>query len=374
MPVVRLAELREAEARALRLALNRLGEEASWDATELAVEIAEMIELDAEIDLGLTGFETAEIDLLLQAESCDSDETRLWPVDKPPPAVRTGECWTLGDHRLLCGNALDGATLARLMGGEQACLVLTDPPYNLPIQGHVSGLGAARHAEFSMASGEMSGEAFTTFLAQAFTGVRTHLVDGGLLFSFMDWRHVGEMSRAAHQAGLDMLNLIVWAKTNGGMGSLYRSRHELVFVFKSGRAAHVNNVALGRHGRNRSNVWTHAGATAFGRGRDLLLSLHPTVKPVALLADAILDVTHRSDLVLDPFAGVGSTLLAAERTGRRCHAIEIAPGYCDAVLARWQAMTGIAPVLDATGETIGQVVARRAAENEMKGEREKDNE
>jgi DNA modification methylase len=254
------------------------------------------------------------------------------------------------------------AAHAELMGDERAAAVFSDPPYNVAIDGHVSGLGEVRHREFVMAAGGMKSGAFVEFLAAALERMKTSSHPGSPAFICMDWRHMSELLAGAQQASLDMLNLCVWTKPNGGMGSLYRSQHELVFVFKLGSGRHRNNVQLGAHGRNRSNVWSYAVGPAFGRAGEegRLAALHPTVKPTAMIADAILDVTQRGDIVLDPFLGSGATLMACERTGRRCCGIELDPLYCDVIVRRWQAYTGDLARLAKTGEAFDAVSASRS--------------
>jgi hypothetical protein len=239
-------------------------------------------------------------------------------------------------------------------------MIFSDPPYNVPISGHVGGLGAVQHREFAMASGEMSSAEFTSFLQNVFSHLAAYSVDGSIHFQCMDWRHLQEMLAAGGAAYTDLKNLCVWVKNNGGMGSLYRSQHELVFVFKSGTAPHINNVELGKHGRYRTNVWSYAGVNSFGGDRDDL-SLHPTVKPVAMVADAIRDCSHRKAIVLDAFAGSGTTLIAAEKTGRRGYGIEIDPAYCDVTIRRLHAVCGLDAVLDATGQPFAEIEALRAA-------------
>ncbi len=345
VPTIRIEDMSEEQKRAYILADNKLAENAGWDNEILALELKDLIDLDLEIDITSTGFEMGEIDVLIEGLNSytgpDPDDD-IPPVDPDQPNVsELGELWLLGDHRLLCGNALDAKIYARLLDGEQAQMVFTDPPYNVPVDGHVSGLGSVRHAEFAMASGEMSEEAFTAFLKTVFGLMVDHSVDGAIHFVCMDWRHLYELLTAGRAAYSELKNLCVWNKTNGGMGSFYRSKHELVAVFKAGTAPHVNNVALGSHGRYRTNVWDYAGANALGNGRDEALAMHPTVKPVAMVADAILDCSTRGGLVLDAFSGSGSTILAAERTGRRAAAIEIEPHYVDVAIRRFEASTGI---------------------------------
>jgi DNA modification methylase len=272
------------------------------------------------------------------------------------PAVSVpGDLWLLGEHRLYCGNALDEAAYAILMKGEKAAAAFTDMPYNLAINGHVSGNGRIKHREFAMGSGEMSEQEFTEFLTSGLKSICAHSVPGAVVYSCIDWRHMGEMVAAGKSTECDLLNLCVWVKSNGGMGSFYRSRHELVFVFRHGNVPHQNNVQLGRHGRNRSNAWLYPGVNTFARkGTENLLHLHPTVKPIALVADAILDSTRPDQIVLDPFLGSGTTILAAERTGRRGYGIEIDPLYVDTAIDRWQRMTG-RQAQNIRGETFAQL-------------------
>ncbi len=341
VPAVTVAGMSDAQLRTLRLALNRLTEEASWDPAELKLELEEIIQLDASFEITLTGFEMGEIDVILQDDATEPAEPPAPPPDRSKPAItQPGDLWCLGNHRLLCGNALEGESYAALLGEEQVRAVISDPPFNVRIGGHVSGKGRTVHSEFAMASGEMSESEFTEFLATVIRHMAHHSVDGALHYLFMDFRHLYELMSAGRGHYSELKNLCVWSKTNAGMGSFYRSQHELVAVYKVGKAPHVNNVQLGRHGRNRSNVWTYAGANTFRAGRMDDLEAHPTVKPVSLIADAIRDCTHRSDAVLDPFIGSGTTLLACEQTGRIGYGMELDPYYTDVAIRRWQTMTG----------------------------------
>jgi 16S rRNA G966 N2-methylase RsmD len=345
VPVVRLEHLSRAQARAFAIADNRLTENAVWDDRLLAEAFKELSVLDLDFRLDVTGFEMAEIDLKIEGlgTSVEEDEADAVPVVEEGPAVSNlGDLWVLDGHRLYCGSALDEAGYITLMAGEQAAMVFSDPPYNVPIDGNVSGLGSVRHREFAMASGEMTRAQFTRFLTAACTLMARHSTDGAIHYLCMDWRHVGELLAAGSAIYSELKNICVWVKHNAGMGSFYRSQHELILVFKHGCGAHQNNVQLGRHGRNRTNVWNYAGANTFGRsGREgNLLAMHPTVKPVALIADAILDASGRGDVVLDAFAGSGSTIVAAERTGRRSFGIELDPHYVDVAIRRWQKLTG----------------------------------
>lgn len=360
VPTVRLSMMTEAQKRAYVIADNRLAEKAGWDPELLAIELDYLSSLDLDFDVTITGFDVAEIDIALQAvtESSADDVPEL--ELESPPVSAPGDLWRLGPHRLLCGDARDPAAYEALMGDERAAVVFTDPPYNVPIQGHVSGLGQATHDEFAMASGEMSPAEFASFLTTVCQQLAAFSANGSLHYLCMDWRHLGELLAAGNAVYTELKNLCVWAKTNGGMGSLYRSQHELVFVFKHGTAPHRNNVELGRHGRYRTNVWSYAGANTFRRGRDQDLADHPTVKPVALVADALLDCSRRRDLVLDCFGGAGTTLIAADRVGRRARLLELEPRYVDVTLRRYLKLTGTEPVHVASGQTWSELSAGRA--------------
>lgn len=355
IPAVQLSSMSEADRRAYVLADNKLASLAGWDNDLLAIELQGLLDLGY-VDLEITGFSLGEIDKVLDEAADKAEEPG--PEDVLPeasasePVTRTGYIWTLGAHRLICGDARAAEDYAALLADEPVDLVLTDPPYNVPVDGHVSGLGKVRHGEFAMASGEMSEREFTDFLSIFLARASENARDGALLFVFMDWRHLFELISAARTNELVMKNLIVWAKDNAGMGSFYRSKHELVSIFKKGRASHTNTFELGQHGRYRTNVWEYAGANTFRAGRMEDLAMHPTVKPVAMLADAIRDVTKRGDLVLDPFAGSGSTLIAAEKTGRRARCIEFDAAYCDVIVRRWETFTGKQALFDDTDLTF----------------------
>ena len=356
-----------AQVRAYRLADNRLAEHATWDKEALAIELAAIIEFD-ETPIELLGWDTGEIDLLLDevADAADEKDPADEQVEVPAePVTRAGDLWLLGKHRLLCGSSLEESCWQLLLGDEVAAMAFTDPPYNVKVSGHVCGLGKVSHAEFAMASGEMSKLEFTAFLTDFIAKMTAHLKDGAVVDLCMDWRHLGEMLEAIEANGLSLLNLCAWNKSNGGMGSLYRSKHELVFIAKKGNAPHTNNVELGKHGRYRTNVWDYAGVNTFGKSRMADLADHPTVKPVALVEDAIRDVTKPGEIVLDAFMGSGTTILAAERTKRRGYGIEIAPGYVDVAIRRWQAMTGEGAILESSGQTFADVATERTdAEDE----------
>jgi DNA modification methylase len=343
VPAVRVDHLTSAQVRAYVIADNRLAENAGWDRALLALELQEL-SVDLNFDVTVTGFETAEIDLLIQDlnEGAPDEADEVPEVDRTAPAVsRPGDLWHIGNHVLLCGDALNKDNYAKLLGSKKAQMVFTDPPYNVAIAGNVTGLGKVKHREFAMASGEMNPDEFTKFLETAFVRFVQFSTNGSMHFICMDWRHIRELLDAAAKPYREFKNLCVWSKTNAGMGSLYRSQHELVFVFKNGSAPHINNVELGRFGRSRSNVWNYAGQNTFGSDRETELAMHPTVKPVALIADAILDCSKRSGIVLDAFAGSGTTLIAAEKTGRLGYGIEIDPYYVDTIIRRFEAVYGV---------------------------------
>jgi DNA modification methylase len=364
IPTCRLSHLSEAEKRAYILADNKLAEKAGWDKELLAIELRGLIELD--FDIELTGFETPEIDLILE-EASEATGSPIGPEDAAPepsagPAISLiGDLWLLGPHRLQCGDARDEASYDALLEGAKAEFVFTDPPYNVAIDGHVCGLGRVHHREFAMASGEMTEAEFTGFLQTVFALLAANTVDGSIHQICMDWRHAWEMLSAGRAVYSELKNLCVWNKSNAGMGSFYRSKHELVFIWKSGTAAHINNFELGQTGRYRSNVWDYAGVNTMRPGRMEELSLHPTVKPVALVADAIKDCSRRGGLVLDPFCGSGTTLIAAERTGRKARALEIDPLYVDVAVRRWQTYTGKSAVLAGSDQTFETVAEQRSA-------------
>ena len=347
VPTLCLDHLTPAQARAFMIADNRLAEIAAWDDRLLAEQLKELSLLGLDFSIEVTGFAMGEIDLRIAAleemSETDADPADVLPeVPAGPPISKIGDAWVLGRHRVLCGDALDAAAFTMLLGEERAAMVFTDPPYNVPIDGHASGLDTIHHRSFPMVSGEMDRNEYTTFLGQAFRNLASFSGDGALHYICMDWRHIEELLAAGHGVYSELKNLCVWVKDNAGMGSLYRSQHELVFVFKQGRDSHRNNVQRGQFGRNRSNVWRYPGANSFARcGEEGNLSaLHPTVKPVAMVADAILDCSARGEVVLDAFLGSGTTVMAAERTGRRCYGLELDPAYVDKIVRRWQALTG----------------------------------
>ncbi len=343
VPTIRLESLTEDQIRAYVIADNRLAEKAGWEKSILAIELQHLITVENNLDVTVTGFEIPEIDLILSETAVEPDRDDVFDVDQTNQRVsRCSDLWLLGKHRVLCGNSLEDNSYKSLMASRRANLVFVDPPYNVVIEGNVSGHGSIHHSEFAMASGEMNETEFIAFLTTSLRLLARYSTSGSIHFICMDWRHAGELLAAGNQIYEALLNLCVWVKNNGGIGSFYRSRHELVFVFKNGRGPHRNNVMLGRFGRNRTNVWEYPSVSALSKQGDEgnLLALHPTVKPVALVADAILDCSARGDVVLDSFLGSGSTLIAAERVGRICFGIEIDPHYVDVAIRRWQRHTG----------------------------------
>jgi len=341
VPVLRLEHMTEAEKRAYVIADNRLAELAGWDNNLLALELAAIAELDSEFELPLTGFDQAEIEALLNGLDGEAEGEGEVVIDASAPIVtRVGDMWQLGRHAIICGDATDPAVFNKLLGDQKAQMVFTDPPYNVPVNGHICGLGKIQHDEFVMASGEMSEAEFTDFLTRVTANLAGASADGSIHYVCMDWRHMGELLSAGRVSYSELKNVVVWNKDNGGMGAFYRSKHELVFVFKNGTAAHINNFGLGQHGRYRTNVWDYAGVNSLKAERDEELAMHPTVKPVAMVADAIRDCSRRGGIILDAFSGSGTTIIAAEQTGRQARVIELDPRYVDVAVRRWQQVTG----------------------------------
>ena len=359
VPTIRIEHLTDAQKRAYILADNRLALNAGWDPEILAIEFQHLADLNLTFDLEITGFETAEIDLILDGSGVTAADRA---DDATPPlsevaASRTGDLWTLGDHRLICGDSRDADTYYTLLGADRARLVFGDPPYNVKVDGHVGGLGSIKHREFAMASGEMTQPQFMQFLRTVFRNSADVSMPGAIHYWCMDWRHMSEMLAAGAEPYSELKNLCIWNKNNGGMGSFYRSKHELIFVYKVGREPHINTIELGRAGRYRTNVWDYGGANALAGRNDL--AMHPTVKPVALISDAIKDCSRIGDIVLDPFGGSGSTLIAAERTKRRARLIEIDPAYVDVTIKRWEQRTGRAAIHQ-DGRTYSLIAESRA--------------
>lgn len=367
VPCLRLAGMSAAQKRAYVIADNQLALAAGWNTEVLADQLGELIL--GGFDVELTGFDQVEVDTVLSDQAARSTKTR--EADNNIPArpsegqavCRVGDAWQLGRHRLICGDAKDPAVLARLMDGDQADMIFTDVPYNLSIRDVVSTKGAKGHEEFVEASGEMSPDEFEAFLTLTLGNAAAVCCDGAIAYTFIDWRHQSELLAAGRASFTELKNLCVWVKRNGGMGSFYRSRHELVFVWKQGTAPHINTFGLGDKGRYRTNVWEYAGVNSFGASRDEELEMHPTVKPVALVMDAIRDVTHRGHVVLDVFGGSGTTLIAAESTGRACYMLELDPGYCDVIIRRYQRLTGKPALYSGSERTFEDLAGERGVAN-----------
>jgi DNA modification methylase len=362
VPVARLSHLSEVDRRAYVLADNKIALNSGWDQELLAIELQGLIDIG--FDVELTGFSLAEVDFALDAASESHpegkhDDTDVIPAMPSAATTRPQDLWQIDRHLLLCGDAREAAHYDRLMGDLAADLIFTDPPYNVPIDGHVCGSGRVRHREFAMGAGEMSKSEFERFLTATLGPTADRCRDGAILFVCMDWRHMGELLMAGEANRLDLKNVCVWNKTNGGMGSFYRSKHELVFVFKKGSTPHINSFGLGDTGRYRTNVWDYPGISSISRSRGDELAMHPTVKPVALVADAIRDCSRRGDIVLDPFAGSGTTLIAAHKTGRTARLIEFDPHYCDVIVQRSQSALGKVAMHAETGRTFEDVSAER---------------
>ncbi len=364
VPTLCLDHLSSAQVREYRLADNQLGALGDWDMELLTDELRAIIEIDEISCVEAMGWDIPEVEIMIDASPAPSPD-KADPADEQLPLSQNfvpqlGDLWLLGKHRLLCGSSLEAENWARLMNGEKAVMSFVDPPYNIKVDGFVCGSGKIKHEEFAMASGELSEAEFTDFLATFLERMTAHMSDGSVTACAMDFRHMYELQTAARRVGLSLLNMCVWNKSNGGMGSLYRSKHELIFIFKKGSTPHINNVMLGVHGRYRSNVWDFPGINSFGKGRMEDLESHPTVKPVALVAECIRDVSHPGQIVTDAFLGSGTTLLAAERTGRRCFGAEIEPKYVDLTIRRWEKLTGREAIRQNDGRSYAELVAEAA--------------
>ncbi len=365
VPTLTLSGLSDDDKRAIVIADNRLPEGAVWDLKILKGQLQHLVAID--FDVELTGFSTGEIDLIIDGNSpSQDDESETVDIELPEFAIsHIGDIWECGGHRIICGNALEQAIYPALLEGQLADLIIADPPYNVRIDGHATGNGKIRHREFQMASGEMSDVEFTQFLGSSITNIIQFSRDGAIHFIFMDWRHLPELLTAARPQYSEWKNLLVWNKTNAGQGSFYRSKHELIGVFKNGEGSHINNFGLGAKGRYRTNVLDYPSVNSLHPARKGEIQLHPTVKPVALIADLIRDCSHRNDIVLDPFGGSGTTLLATERTGRLARLIEIDPLYVDLAIRRWEQASGRTAVLRGTNQTFSEVATARAIKQSL---------
>lgn len=342
VPAISLDLITPEQVRAYIIADNKLAEEAGWDNEILKIELQHLMKIEVDFDATITGFDIPQIDIIIndcnknnKEEKANKDD--ILPENSIiPQNVKKGDLWKLGDNYIFCGDALKKHSYISLLGDKKANMIFTDPPYNVKVDGHVCGSGKIKHKEFAMASGEMTSEQFKEFLETAFKNLTEYSTDGSLHFICMDWRHITEMMTAGNEVYSEFKNLCIWNKQQGGMGSLYRSQHELVFVFKNGTATHINNVELGKHGRYRTNVWDYRGVNVANPGSIDDLKLHPTVKPTAMIMDAILDCSKPNGIILDCFGGSGSTMLAAERTHRRAYVIEYEPHYCDVIIYRYE--------------------------------------
>lgn len=360
VPTVKLSHLTDAQKRAYRLADNKIAENGGWNKELLSLEIKDLekICLNDNFVIQDIGFNDAELDSIVNFTDAKviNQKTNAVPfIPEDEIISKPGDIWQLGKHRIICGNSLNPKTFAKLFENDKADMILQDPPYNVKIDGHVCGSGTIKHKEFAMASGEMTADEFTQFLMNNFALCKQYSNDGSLHYNFMDWRHVLEITTAGKNIFDKFINMCVWVKTSGGMGSLYRSQHELCFIFQNGKESHNNNVQLGKYGRYRTNVWQYAGVNTFGKHKQDGI-MHPTVKPVEMLKDAILDVSKRGDIVLDCFLGSGSTLIACQQSGRICYGIEYEPLYIDTTIRRFQNLFGIDAINLSIDKTYNEIL------------------
>ena len=364
VPVIHLEHLSTAQKKAYRIADNKLAELGTWSVENLQLEFQELEKLDLDFSLGITGFDMGDIDLILEGKEAKADPkaNNIPFIPDNEVVTREGDIWILGEHRIICGNSLQKETLSQLMEDKKADMVFTDPPYNVKINGHVCGAGNVQHKEFKFASGEMTVEEFTQFLKTSFELLCMFSKDGSLHYICMDWRHIKEIMTAADVYD-QFKNLCVWRKDNAGMGSFYRSQHELIFMFKHGKEPHINNVELGIHGRYRTNVWNYAGVNTPSVENAEKRAMHPTVKPVELIKDAILDASNRGGVVLDTFLGSGSTLIAAEKAGRICYGVELEPKYVDTAIRRYESLgEKYVAIHAASGKTYQELLSAKRTE------------
>jgi DNA modification methylase len=357
-PCIRVDHLDKREQRLLRLAVNRLGEKGTWDLDELEAEFEELLIEDAPIEI--TGFGPGEVDQVLIGDQAAGIETGdLEPRTSAKAVAQIGDVFRLGPHRLICGNATDPAVIRELMRDDVARMIFADAPFDARDGGLVTG-GSDR--EFLTASGETGESEFLVFNRRWMSAALPHLVDGGILAAFIGWRGFPAVHASAMAEGLTPLDLIVWAKTTARRPSLYRSQHELLPLFKKGNAAHVNNIAPGKRGRRRSNLWSYPSASSIGSSARNGLQEHPTVKPSEMLSDALLDLSDRGEEILDLFAGSGSTLIACDKVGRVCRCVELDPLYVDVIIRRYALVSANQVFLEATSESFEQLTQRRRGE------------
>lgn len=366
VPVIRLSHLSNAQKRAYRIADNKLAELGSWSIELLQMEFKALEEMELDFSLTVTGYDMGDIDLILDGKEAPADPKANHIPFIPDDDVvsKEGDIWQLGQHRIICGNSLQKEIMNTLMDGKKADMVFADPPYNVKINGHVCGAGSVKHEEFKFASGEMTSEQFVQFLRAAFETLCAASKNGSLHYICMDWRHIKEIIQAGEVYD-QFKNLCVWRKNNAGMGSFYRSQHELIFMFKHGTEPHINNVELGIHGRYRTNVWCYPGVNTPGEENSEKRAMHPTVKPVELIKDAILDASNRGGIVLDSFLGSGSTLIAAEKAGRICYGVELEPKYVDTAIRRYESLGANRQAVHlASGKSYQELLAVKRAEGE----------
>ena len=359
VPVIQIKHLTEAEKKAYRIADNKLTELGDWDIGKLQLEFEAIESLDAELDFEITGFNSGELDVLMDnaCPKADPQKNSIPFIPDDEIVSKEGDIWELGKHRIICGNSLVRDTFSNLMQGKKATMVFTDPPYNLSTD-DICGGGAIKHEDFKFAHGEMSSTEFQQFLKSSFMLLKEFSTSGSLHYLCIDWKHVKEMSYAGADVYAELKNICVWNKTNAGMGSLYRSKHEFIFVYKNGKDKHINNIELGVNGRYRTNVWDYAGVNTFGGERNNLV-MHPCVKPVELLKDAILDASNRGDIILDSFLGSGSTLIAAEMCKRVCYGIELEAKYIDTAIRRFETLTKQDAIHIASGRTYQELLKNK---------------
>lgn len=365
VPVIRASHLTPEQQRTFVIADNRLAELATWDKEILATELRFLSDMN--FDLELTFFSTAEIDLIIDDEDKaeEVDPADMLPeLSQRAPVARVGDIWILGRHRIICGDSTDAGIYRMLMKQLKADMIFCDPPYNVKVSGHVCGLGKIKHDEFAMASGEMTPAQFIHFLSRFMALMCQYSTNGSIHYICMDWRHLRELLAASADNYSEFKQLVVWNKDNAGMGAFYRSKHEMIAVFKNGTGKHINNFGLGESGRYRTNVWDYPGVNTLKGNRRKDLEMHPTVKPVSLVADAIRDCSQRGGIILDSFLGSGTTLIAAEKTGRICHGIELEPKYIDIAIRRWQELTGQQAVRESDGVTFNQLTQQEEAHHE----------
>jgi len=341
--VIQIEDLSEKKINAFKIAYKKILSFGEFDINELRVELKELV-----VNLGFApydlGYDTVEFDNLLFVDNSQSDKKcppeieNIVIPNNVKKIVRLGDLILLGRHKLYCGDSLDSNSYKILMCDEKADIIVTDPPYNVKIQNNVTN--QPHHEEFEQASGEMSDLEFENFLNTAFKNAKVYSKENSLHYIFMDWRHSYILQKALLDVFAKLLNICVWDKTKAGLGSFYRSQHEFCFVYQNGNGKYVNNIQLGKNGRNRSNIWQYQGMNISTKQAKKLSKLHPTVKTTAMLIDILLDASSVNEIVLDCFGGSGSTLIAAEECGRCARLIELSPHYCDVIIHRWEELTG----------------------------------